>query len=148
MLCTATTIAVKMIRHFCFGRCTRIIFAHCICIVRTLRYTHGSGALGIVSTLPNTWYVLLLLLPSSPYSSMHTHHSRQEGVVVQLWRILYWHVICILYYRKEKYCQPSMTFRRSCLISIVVSTPHCGCGNPSSILGLDMDFFFFARHAA
>ena len=23
------------------------------------------------------------------------------------------------------------------LISIVVSTPHCGCGNPSSILGLD-----------
>ena len=25
----------------------------------------------------------------------------------------------------------------SCLISLVVSTPHCGCGNPSSILGLD-----------
>ena len=33
----------------------------------------------------------------------------------------------------------------SCLISIVVSTPHCGCGNPSSILGLDMWRSFFVQ---
>ena len=31
----------------------------------------------------------------------------------------------------------SVCCREMCLISIVVRTPHCGCGNPTSILGLD-----------
>ena len=39
---------------------------------------------------------------------------------------------------KLESCGPVLLFYccklRSC---IVVSTPHCGCGNPSSILGLD-----------